>query len=59
VKSTPINITPGSGNPWYSAVVVPYAGTVDSHIDIISVAMKYRWDDPAPEPTKQGYFKAK
>ena len=37
-----------------------YAGTVDSHIDIISVAMHYRWDDPAPAPApKQGYFKAK
>ena len=59
VKSTPINITPGSGNPWFSAVVVPYTGTVDSHIDIISVALKYRWDEPAPAPVKQGYFKAK
>jgi long-chain fatty acid transport protein len=54
VKNTPINIVPG--NPQFTGVA--YVGTVDSHIDIISVAMKYRWDDPAP-PVKQGYFKAK
>jgi long-chain fatty acid transport protein len=54
VKDTPINVV--AGNPSFTGV--PYVGTVDSHIDIISVAMKYRWDDPAP-PVKQGYFKAK
>jgi long-chain fatty acid transport protein len=59
VKSTPINISATSGNPWFNpGVPVTYIGNVDSHIDIISVAMKYRWDDPAP-PVKQGYFKAK
>jgi long-chain fatty acid transport protein len=56
VKNTPINITATSGNPWFDGVA--YVGSVDSHIDIISVAMKYRWDDPAT-PIKQGYFKAK
>jgi long-chain fatty acid transport protein len=55
VKSTPINVV--AGNPWFSGV--PYVGTANSHIDIISVSMRYRWDDPAPEPVKQGYFKAK
>jgi long-chain fatty acid transport protein len=54
VKSTPINVV--AGNPWFTGF--PYVGTSDSRIDIISVAMKYRWDDPAP-PVKQGYFKAK
>lgn len=57
VKDTPINITAASGNPSFTGF--PYVGSVDSHIDIISVAMKYRWDNPAPEPVKQGYFKAK
>ena len=49
VKSTPINITAASGNPWFDwrHVIV---GTVDSHVDIISVALKYRWDNPAPAP---------
>ena len=59
VKSTPINITAASGNPWFATSGIPYIGTVDSHIDIISVAMKYRWDEPAAAPVKQGYFKAK
>jgi hypothetical protein len=39
VKSTPINVV--AGNPWWTGV--DYVGTVDSHVDIISVAMKYRW----------------
>ena len=50
VKSTPINITAASGNPWWLTSGVDYVGTVNSHVDIISVAMKYRWDDPAPAP---------
>jgi long-chain fatty acid transport protein len=58
VKSTPINISAASGNPWFSNGVT-YIGDVSSHIDIVSVALKYRWDDPAPAPVKQGYFKAK
>jgi long-chain fatty acid transport protein len=48
VKSTPINIVPG--NPSYSALAGTYTGTVDSQIDIVSVAMHYRWDEPAAEP---------
>ncbi|MGH6664625.1 MAG: OmpP1/FadL family transporter [Pseudolabrys sp.] len=59
VKDTPINITAASGNPWFATAGVDYIGTASSHIDIISVAMKYRWDEPAPAPVKQGYFKAK
>jgi long-chain fatty acid transport protein len=61
VKDTPINISASSGNPWYNpAAPFPYFGDVSSHVDIISVAMKYRWDEPAaPAPEKKGYFKAK
>ena len=61
VKSTPINLAAGNGNPWSaSATSYTYIGSVDSQVDIISVAMKYRWDDPpAPAPVKHGYFKAK
>lgn len=55
VKDTPINVV--AGNPSFTGV--GYVGSVDSHVDIISVAMHYRWDNPpAPEP-KKGYFKAK
>ena len=56
VKNTSIDIT-SAANPWFTGVA--YAGTVDSHIDIFSVAMKYRWDEPAAPPPKKGYFKAK
>jgi long-chain fatty acid transport protein len=58
VKTTPINIT--AGNPWFDAyggLLGAYTGSVNAHVDIISVALKYRWDDPAP--AKVGYFKAK
>jgi len=48
VKSTSINLVPG--NPTYTAASGTYTGTVDSHLDIVSVAMHYRWDDPAPAP---------
>jgi long-chain fatty acid transport protein len=54
VKDTSINIT-SPANPWFDGV--PYAGTVDSHIDIISVAMKYRWDNPEPAPKSTLYHK--
>jgi len=57
VKSTPIDISAASGNPWFSSGIT-YIGSVDSHVDIISVALRYRFDDP-PAPVKQGYFKAK
>jgi long-chain fatty acid transport protein len=55
VKSTPINVTAASGNPWWNGV--DYIGDVSSHVDIISVAMKYRWDNPAPAPVSKLYHK--
>ena len=55
MKSTPIAISAASGNPWFDGIT--YNGTVDSHIDIISVAMKYRWDNPAPAPVSTLYHK--
>jgi long-chain fatty acid transport protein len=55
VKDTPINVV--AGNPSFTGV--GYVGSVDSHVDIISIAMKYRFDNPAPPPPKQGFFKAK
>ena len=54
VKEASINVVPG--NPSFNGAVT-YTGTADLHFDIISVALKYRWDEPAP--VKQGYFKAK
>ena len=55
VKDTPINVV--AGNPSFTGFA--YVGTVDSHVDIISLALKYRFDEPAPPPPKQGFFKAK
>jgi len=55
VTDTSINITGTSGNPWFDGI--SYVGSVDSHIDIISVALKYRWDNPAPAPTSTLYHK--
>lgn len=44
-KSTRINLTPG--NPSYLASAGALVGKVDAHVDIVSVGLRYRWDDPA------------
>jgi long-chain fatty acid transport protein len=54
VNSTPINVV--AGNPSFNGAVT-YTGTVDSHIDIVSVGLKYRWDEPVQTATKQLYVK--
>jgi long-chain fatty acid transport protein len=54
VRDTPINITATSGNPWFiPGVTGNYVGSVDSHVDIVSVGLHYRWDTPAPPPQKK------
>ena len=56
VKTAPINITNAS-NPFFAiGGGTVYTGTVESHIDIISVAMHYRWDDPSPPPAKRKMY---
>jgi long-chain fatty acid transport protein len=40
-----IRIVPG--NPSYTAVGLPFIATTDTSADIVSVALNYRWDDPA------------
>lgn len=42
VKDTSINISAASGNPWFNGVT--YIGGIDSHIDLVSLALKYRWN---------------
>jgi long-subunit fatty acid transport protein len=49
VKDTPINIGPGSGNPWTNSTGI-YIGSVDSHVHIFSIAARYQWGAPAPAP---------
>jgi long-chain fatty acid transport protein len=46
VDDTPIRMVPG--NP--SFVGVPYIGTVNSSVDIISVGLRYRFGGPEPAP---------
>jgi long-chain fatty acid transport protein len=58
VKSTSINITEASGNPWFATAGVDYVGDVSSHVDIVSVGFHYRWDTP-PAPKPSLYTKAK
>jgi len=51
VKDTPLNLGPGSGNPWSGATT--YVGSVDSHIHIVSVGLRYQWGvAAAPVKTK-------
>ncbi len=52
VKSTSINITAASGNPWFNPLLGSYVGDVSSHVDIVSVGFHYRWDNPAPAGPK-------
>ena len=57
VKDTPINIS-SAANPWFDPASA-YAGNVYSHVDIISVGLKYRWDNPEPAPVSKLYHKYK
>ncbi|MHB2166060.1 OmpP1/FadL family transporter [Alsobacter sp. R-9] len=47
------------GNPNYSATFGPLVGTADAHVDIVSVALRYRIDDPSAKagvlPVKAKY----
>ncbi|MGL4240979.1 MAG: OmpP1/FadL family transporter, partial [Beijerinckiaceae bacterium] len=49
-------VGPGSpfnpaGNPSFNGAV-QFNGSSKGHIDIISLGIKYRWDDPAPAPAR-------
>ena len=44
VKDAPVNIVPG--HPSFG--LVPYSGTVESHVDIVTVGLTYSWGAPAP-----------
>ncbi len=50
LKSTSIDISAASGNPWFKPILGTYVGDVSSHVDIVSVGFHYRWDNPAPAP---------
>lgn len=42
VKSTPINLGPGTGNPWSNGFMI-YTGSVNSHIHIVSLSARYQF----------------
>lgn len=45
VRGTPIDISAASGNPWFATTGgITYIGSVDSHVDIVSVSLKVRLD---------------
>ena len=48
VKDPSINITATSGNPWFTGV--NYVGSTNAHVDILSGALVFRWDEPAAAP---------
>jgi long-chain fatty acid transport protein len=49
VKETPINISATSGNPWFNPAIGSYIGTASSHVNILSLSIRYRSDTP-PAP---------
>jgi long-chain fatty acid transport protein len=55
VRDTHIDISAASGNPWFttSPGAIAYIGDVDSHVDILSFSLKYRWDEPKA-PARSG-----
>ncbi len=58
VRSTPINISAASGNPWFATTGgITYIGDVQSHIDILSVGVKIRWDELMAAPASTLYHK--
>jgi long-chain fatty acid transport protein len=46
VVDTPVTITAASGNPWFNGVA-SYVGSANSNVHILSLAAKFRWDEPA------------
>ena len=48
VKNTPLNLGPGTGNPWSGTTT--YVGSVNSNINIISVGIRYQYDGWLPFP---------
>jgi long-chain fatty acid transport protein len=49
VRDTPIRIVPGHQDFIPTPVALgglPFVADVDSKVDIFSVGLKYRWDDP-------------
>ncbi len=46
VKKSPITIANAANPAWNAAVPLPFVGSNKTSIDLISVGLNYRWDDP-------------
>ena len=61
VKNAPVCMGTAIGcgsNPWSSASPANfYNGSVSTYINIVSVGLRYQWDDVAPAPKKMLYTK--
>jgi long-chain fatty acid transport protein len=40
-----INLSATSGNPWFATTGVTYIGNAQSHADILSIGINWKWDD--------------
>jgi long-chain fatty acid transport protein len=49
VKDPSINISAASGNPSFNGATT-YIGDVNAHVDVLSLALVYRWGAPEPAP---------
>jgi long-chain fatty acid transport protein len=52
VKDPSMNISAASGNPWFNGI--PYVGSGNAHVDILSGSLVFRWDEPAAAPVRTG-----
>ena len=60
VKNAPVCVGLAAGcasNPWSSPSGAGYNGSVSSHINIVSIGVRYQWGDAAPAPTSTLYHK--
>ncbi len=40
-----VNISATSGNPWFATTGVTYIGNAQTHADILSIGINWKWDD--------------
>jgi len=53
VDDTPVNV--GPGNPWFNpGLPIIYNGSASSHVDILSLGVRYRFNPPPPALVTKG-----
>jgi long-chain fatty acid transport protein len=53
LKNANINISPGSGNPWFQPPIA-YVGEASADVSVFSVGLRYLFDTPAPALNTKG-----